>query len=129
MNNYKPALQSGRAGIAQLAADLRNPMPKGFVWDFMTTLESGNSTASRRRLKENFGPRCSSAGCAMGFAQIFYSNVPEYDRLNDVLQMPYEDFQKIFWNEENYDQLDADDISPEDVAQALEEYLKASEHS
>ncbi len=124
----KSTLLPGNAGIRQLISALRQPMPEGFVWDFMTTFETENdSKRTAANLKEEFGPHCQSAGCAMGLARTLYSNVESNEGLNTILQMPKEDFHNIFWNEQQYEKEDVYSISPDDVADKLEEYLEKVE--
>ncbi len=128
-------LPPGRTGIRVLAADLRAQLPPNFIWDFRQTLLNHDDCPNL--FEETYHRSCGTAGCAMGYAQVLYSNITEFNLVEEHLDLEVEITDE---NDPNYGQTEADllfyasekyypgctysDITPQMVATALERYLE-----
>jgi hypothetical protein len=119
----KPTLASGPAGARQLAADLRRPMPENFIFEFSDILSSYKDDP--KSFVETYGRDCGYAGCAMGFAQIFYSNVEYGACLAYHFDMNEEDESNILYGK-GYPSSN-EEITPEMVADALDAWADRQE--
>lgn len=123
----KTILPSGRAGIKVLACDLKtlaSSPPPNFIWDFtiILTYLSTNPCA-----QEEYNKTCGFAGCAMGYAQVFYSNITDDTDIIEHLSTSDETYNKLwaifFGAATRYPNKSIETITPLDVATALEQLL------
>jgi hypothetical protein len=129
MAEQKPVLATGPAGARQLAADLRKPMPKDFIWDFTTVHQSHDDCPFR--FQQDYGRECGSAGCAIGFAEVFYDNAVDFDPVNHF-GMPETVEWQIFFNScdegGSFYKVLMNKVTPEMVADALDYWAHEQEN-
>lgn len=120
-----PAFVRGPEGLHQLAHLLRQDMPEGFLWDF--------TEISVRR------SGCRTCGCALGLAKYVW---PEFDEPGasarllaaHLFKMPDIVVDRIFYDRSRVDRPHAyagkamDAITPSDVANAIDDYLRFIGH-
>lgn len=133
---YKPL---DRTRLAELAQALRHPLPEDFAWDMGYVYEDASSyrmqarmdPQGHRRLSEGW---CGSVGCAIGLAMTLWPDflplakdeIYNYPKLATFIDMPPDVAHDTFFSDAQYGG-DFNKVRPEQVADAIDEYLNGSE--
>ena len=114
--NFKPTikpLQTGLAGMRQLADGLRWNIPVDFGWDFADT-----------------GITCGHNGCAMEVAKCLWpKQVSVGGDLLKIFKIPFNDFERLFGMRDTilaYGKRH-ENVTPHDVADAIDRYIERRE--
>lgn len=109
-----PPFVPGREGLAQLARLLRQDMPQGFMWDFAIGYDRRSHP-------------CGSVGCAYGLCCHLWPELFQDGFIVNEMAVRFgishEISERLFINVGNFYGKRMFEITPEDVANAIDRYL------